>query len=66
MSTVDSFPSPKRTFYERTRTKLVASLILGGITCFLLGFASAAGGQSMSAVCFMISNENLIQIIFIF
>lgn len=57
MSSVDSFPSSKRNFYERTRSKLVASIILGGVTCFLLGFASAAGGQSMSAVSFMICDR---------
>ena len=53
MSSVDSFPQSKRVFYERTRSKLVASLVLGGLACFLLGYCAAAGGQSNAAVSFI-------------
>lgn len=45
----DNLTAKSRAFYERTRSKMAASLLLIGMGLMALGWCSAFGGQSDSA-----------------
>ena len=45
----DNLTAKSRAFYERTRSKMAASLLLIGLGLMALGWCSAFGGQSDSA-----------------
>jgi hypothetical protein len=42
----DALTHSSRSFYERSKTKLFISLVLGGATLFMLGQTSAVGGEA--------------------
>ena len=44
----DTLTLTSRTFYERSKAKLVISLTLGAIGLFFLGACSASGGQAQA------------------
>lgn len=46
---VDALSVSSRTFYERTKSKLIFSFIIGSIAMMVLGFCSIAGGLSLAA-----------------
>lgn len=45
----DTLTAQSRNFYERTKMKLAASLIIGGGGLMMLGLCTSAGGQSASS-----------------
>jgi hypothetical protein len=46
MSSPDSLSNASRAFYERSKSKMAASVLLGAAALMLLGFCSSAGGVS--------------------
>jgi hypothetical protein len=46
---VDALSVSSRSFYERTKSKLVFSFVIGSIAMMVLGFCSIAGGLSLAA-----------------
>lgn len=48
MSSPDSLSNASRAFYERSKSKMAASVLLGASALMLLGFCSSAGGVSNS------------------
>jgi hypothetical protein len=48
MENLDSLTVTSRTFYERAKLKVAASMFFGAMCLMLLGFASSSGGESNS------------------
>ena len=45
-ASADTLTNSSRVFYERTRTKIVMSIVIGAVACYLLGYCAVAGGTS--------------------
>lgn len=45
----DALTTTSRAFYERAKSKLALSIIIGGSGLMMLGFCSSAGGQAQAA-----------------
>jgi len=51
-ASADTLTNSSRVFYERTRTKIVMSIVIGAAACYLLGYCAVAGGNSSFNVSF--------------
>jgi hypothetical protein len=49
MASIDALTPPSRAFYERSKLKMAASIVLGASCMMLLGFTANSGGQAAAA-----------------